>query len=119
VKRIDIEDDAVEYADDMRLLYRGEPFTGEAVELVGEQLLTQQFYVEGIRHGPEREWWLDGGALKSEGEMRHGSPVGVYRAWHHNGQLAEEREFGGDGRVTVARKWDKDGNPVDVPRRAR
>lgn len=117
--RIDLETDPVVYRNDGILEYEGEPFTGEVVEQLGDQLIAQQFYVDGIPHGPDREWWVDGGP-KSEGEIRHGMPTGIYRAWHRNGQLAEEREFADDGRVAVLRRWDEDGNPIEVAgRRAR
>ncbi|AXK86427.1 hypothetical protein IU436_22940 [Nocardia farcinica] len=120
MKRIDLAVDAVSYADDQRLEHDGEPFTGEVVEQVGGQLVSQQFYVDGLAHGPEREWWADGGR-KAEGEMRHGMPVGVHRFWHRNGQLAEEREFDDAGRMIRRRKWDENGDPVEIAagRRAR
>ncbi|WP_280494994.1 toxin-antitoxin system YwqK family antitoxin, partial [Nocardia farcinica] len=116
MKRIDLAVDAVSYADDQRLEHDGEPFTGEVVEQVGGQLVSQQFYVDGIAHGPEREWWADGGR-KAEGEMRHGMPVGVHRFWHRNGQLAEEREFDDAGRMIRRRKWDENGDPHEKPPR--
>ncbi|WP_040804587.1 toxin-antitoxin system YwqK family antitoxin [Nocardia concava] len=98
--------------DDLRLTFRGEPFTGEVVETIGDQLLSQEFYVAGVPHGPDREWWA-GGPLKSEGEVDYGRPKGIWRSWHHNGQLAEEREFNGRGHLTAVRRWDEAGNPIE------
>lgn len=64
--RIDLSRDGVNWDEDLRLVYRGELFTGEVVETVAGQLLSQSFYVNGIPDGPDREWWAEGG-LKSEG----------------------------------------------------
>ncbi|MGW4245443.1 toxin-antitoxin system YwqK family antitoxin [Nocardia sp. NPDC004722] len=103
--------DEIATDDDLRLTFRGEPFTGEVVETIGDQLLTQEFYVDGVPHGPDREWWADG-SLKSEGEVVYGRPQGTWRSWHPNGQIAEEREFNSKGHLTTVRKWDEDGNPI-------
>ncbi|MBF6289201.1 hypothetical protein IU457_23840 [Nocardia cyriacigeorgica] len=92
MKRIDLNIDETDSGDDLRLMYNGEPFTGEAVESVGDQLLSQEFYVDGIAHGTTREWWPNG-QLKMEGQLRHGLECGVFRRWHENGQLAAEKQF--------------------------
>lgn len=114
MKRIDYSVSRREIAtdDDLRLTYRGEPFTGEAVETIGDQLLFQVFYVDGIPHGPDREWWADG-PIKSEGQVNYGVPAGIWRTWHHNGQLASEQEFDDEGDPIETRTWDESGNPIE------
>jgi antitoxin component YwqK of YwqJK toxin-antitoxin module len=116
MNRIDLNFDPVTWDDDLRLQYRDEPFTGEVVETAAGQLLSQSFYVDGISHGPVREWWADG-RLKSEGEMKRGVDVGIFRSWHHNGRLKSEIEFSDDGTPLSRRDWDEEGN--FIPRRKR
>ncbi|MFF2808456.1 toxin-antitoxin system YwqK family antitoxin [Streptomyces sp. NPDC058000] len=107
--RIDHDDIATDA--DLRLEYRGVPFTGEVVEAIGDHLLSQMFYVEGIPHGPDREWWADGRPM-SEGQSDYGVPAGVWRKWHHNGQLAREQHFDSMGDPADIRTWDEDGHPT-------
>ncbi|MFF0542562.1 toxin-antitoxin system YwqK family antitoxin [Nocardia thailandica] len=113
-RRIDSSADGADIGTgaDLRLEYRGEPFTGEVVETVGEQLLSLTAYVDGIPHGLDLEWWADGGR-KSEGRVEHGLPVGVWRRWHHNGTLAVEKHFDDTGDLEDVRAWDEDGNEID------
>jgi antitoxin component YwqK of YwqJK toxin-antitoxin module len=115
--KIDLNSDAVTWDGDQRLLYRDEPFTGEAVETIGSRIISQTFYIDGIPDGIDREWWSDG-SPKSEGQNNHGLAVGTFRNWYVNGQLESEEEFAGDGTLLSRRKWDKDGNPVQ-PKRCR
>ncbi|MBF6063795.1 hypothetical protein IU500_24465 [Nocardia terpenica] len=110
-KRINANFDPVSWDDDLRLEYQGEPFTGEVVETLGDQLLSQEFYVNGIPHGPNREWWSNG-TLKLDGQARHGLPYGVFRTWHENGQLASEQHFSDDGQLHTVLEWDENGNPM-------
>lgn len=105
------DDEDMGTGDDLRLEYRGAPFTGEVVTSHEDRLLSQSFYVDGVQHGVDRKWWMDGQA-KSEGEVRNGVPVGVYREWHRNGQLAVEKDFDDNGNLRGVRKWDADGNLV-------
>ncbi|PSR58973.1 hypothetical protein C8258_30375 [Nocardia sp. MDA0666] len=112
MSRIDINTDPVDWGDDLRLEYQGEPYTGEVVETLGDQLLSQEFYVNGVRHGPSRKWWADG-HMMSEGEMVAGSPSGIFRKWHHNGRVSEEDHFDENGMLTVRHRWDEEGNSLD------
>lgn len=116
--RIDRNADPITHGTDLRLEYRGEPFTGEVVERAGEQLLSQEFYVDGVPHGPTREWWPDG-RRRAEGEMRHGLPHGTHRRWYADGRPEAERDFDEAGRLVSVRRWDEDGNPVEPGGRAR
>ncbi|MFJ4813839.1 toxin-antitoxin system YwqK family antitoxin [Streptomyces longwoodensis] len=110
--RIDIDDPEVDMDSMQRLLYRGELFTGEVVEHLGDALVSLECYEEGVRHGPNKEWYKDG-TLRSEGASRNGRPVGVSREWHPNGTLAHERVFAEDGLTMLAdSEWDEDGRPT-------
>ncbi|MFF5189746.1 toxin-antitoxin system YwqK family antitoxin [Streptomyces sp. NPDC000345] len=110
--RIDIDDPAVDMDHIQRLLYRGELFTGEVVEHLGGALVSLECYEDGLRHGPNREWYKDG-SLRSEGTAQRGRPVGVSREWHPNGTLAHERVFADDGLTMLSdHEWDEDGQPT-------
>ncbi|MFF8717802.1 toxin-antitoxin system YwqK family antitoxin [Streptomyces sp. NPDC015184] len=112
VTRIDIDDPEVDMDQGQRLLYRGELFTGEVEEYLGDALVSLDSYVEGVQHGPSREWYKDG-TLRSEATARTGLPVGTSREWHPNGVLAAEVEFSENGMTMVAeRRWDEEGRPT-------
>lgn len=114
MRRIDwSRDDAgIDHGDDLRLEFQGEPFTGEVVEEVDGELLSQDFYTNGVPDGPTREWWPNG-RLRAEGEVRFGLPRGVFREWHENGRLAVEKHFDDAGAVATALYWDEKGTPID------
>ncbi|MEU1520538.1 hypothetical protein ABZ490_52080 [Streptomyces sp. NPDC005811] len=110
--RIDVDDPEVDMDNRQRLLFRGELFTGEAVEHQDGALVSLECYEEGLRHGPNREWYEDG-RLRSEGTARRGRPVGVSRAWHPSGLLAHERVFADDGLTMLSdHEWDENGQPT-------
>ncbi|MET7856780.1 hypothetical protein ABZS81_06070 [Streptomyces sp. NPDC005318] len=75
-KRIDIDDSDVDMDPGQRLLYRGELFTGQVEERLGGVVVGLDPYVDGVPHGPSREWYEDG-ALRAEATARTGRPVGV------------------------------------------
>ncbi|MER6075434.1 toxin-antitoxin system YwqK family antitoxin [Streptomyces sp. NPDC001852] len=115
--RIDIDDPEVETDHSQRLLYRGEPFTGEVVEHFGGVLVSLENYEDGLANGQSREWYK-GGTLRSESMARQGRPVGLAREWHANGRLASERFFADDGLTMLSdREWDENGLPTRVWRR--
>jgi antitoxin component YwqK of YwqJK toxin-antitoxin module len=112
--RIDIDDPEVDMDHGQRLLYRGQPFTGEVEERSGGVVISLDVYVDGLQDGPSREWYKDG-TPRSEGMVRQGRPVGVTREWHPNGVLASEQVFADDGLTMLAdRQWDEEGLPTRV-----
>ncbi|MFJ1550237.1 toxin-antitoxin system YwqK family antitoxin [Streptomyces sp. NPDC088246] len=78
-----------------RVLYRGEPFTGEVAEYVGGQMVYLDVYAEGIRDGLSQGWYPDG-SRKSLGTVRNGVATGEFREWHPNGALKARRFFDDD-----------------------
>ncbi|MFJ1614815.1 toxin-antitoxin system YwqK family antitoxin [Streptomyces sp. NPDC088846] len=112
VTRIDIDDPEVDMDAGQRLLYRGELFTGEVEERLGDALVSLDSYVTGVQHGRSREWYKDG-TLRSEATAREGRPAGVSREWHANGTLAAEVVFAEDGPTVLSdRRWDEEGRPT-------
>lgn len=111
-ERIDIDDSDVDMDPGQRLLYRGKLFTGQVEERLRGVVVGLDSYVDGVPHGPSREWYEDG-VLRSEATARTGRPVGVSRAWHPNGTLAAEQTFAEDGLTMSAdRQWDEAGRPT-------
>lgn len=111
-RRIDIDDPEVDMDDAQRLLYQGNPFTGEVTEHLGGKLVSLDVYEEGVQNGPSREWYKDG-TPRSEGTVRDGLPRGEFREWHPNGVLASRKFFDDDG-LTLREEdqWAEDGRPT-------
>ncbi|WP_144584858.1 toxin-antitoxin system YwqK family antitoxin [Amycolatopsis rhizosphaerae] len=110
--RRDIDDGGI---DGPPLTYKGVPFTGEVVEAIGDQLLWQDFYVDGYRHGLAREWWADG-PLMAEGLMVWGHCRGVFRSWNHDGTLAKEQVFDDEEELIEVREDFGPARPDALPR---
>ncbi|MFF7854801.1 toxin-antitoxin system YwqK family antitoxin [Streptomyces sp. NPDC007904] len=111
-RRIDIDEPDVDMDDAQRLLYRGEPFTGEVTEHLDGKLVSLDAYAEGVRNGLSREWYKDG-TLRSEGTVRDGLPRGEFREWHPNGAPASRKVFADDGlTLREEHQWDEDGRPT-------
>ncbi|WP_392668307.1 toxin-antitoxin system YwqK family antitoxin [Streptomyces sp. LN785] len=111
-KPIDIDDPDVDMDPGGRLLHRGVLFTGEVEERSGGVVVSLDSYVDGVQHGPSRDWYK-GGVLRAEATARSGRPVGVSKAWYPNGTLATEQVFSEDGlTILVDRQWDETGRPT-------
>ncbi|MFB6782450.1 toxin-antitoxin system YwqK family antitoxin [Streptomyces sp. NPDC056352] len=112
VTRIDIDDPEADMDGAQCLLYRGAPFTGEVEERLGGVVVSLDSYVDGVQHGPGREWYKDG-ALRSEATARTGRPVGLSREWHPNDTPAVKQVFAEDGlTMLMDRRWDEAGRPT-------
>ncbi|MEV4440469.1 hypothetical protein AB0K09_15880 [Streptomyces sp. NPDC049577] len=109
MRRIDIDDPAVDMDDSQRLTYEGELFTGEAAEYQGRAMISLDTYSEGILDGPSLEWYPDG-AQRSVGAVRMGFPSGEFLEWHPNGQMSSKKVFSEDGQqLKEVYTWDEDG----------
>ncbi|MFF4602605.1 toxin-antitoxin system YwqK family antitoxin [Streptomyces sp. NPDC001339] len=117
VLRIDIDDPAVDIDHAQRVLYQGEPFTGEVAEYQDGHLISLDEYTDGILNGQSREWYLDG-VLRSEGIVRDARPMGEFNEWHRNGVLKSRKFF--DSAIASLREedtWDEHGVPLTSWRR--
>lgn len=109
VRRIDINDPAVDMDAGQRLLYDGEPFTGEVVEGFMEDPTSLETYRDGWLHGPWRLWYGPG-LPKAQGEFVNTGFVGEVLTWHYNGRL-ESRQLFSERSIELADyAWDEDGN---------
>ncbi|HJP76361.1 MAG TPA: hypothetical protein VJ914_18985 [Pseudonocardiaceae bacterium] len=101
-----------------RVLYQGEPFTGEVVETDEDGVVIRlNNYLDGKEEGAQREWFNDG-MLRSEYHATGGLPTGESREWHENGRLARRQEFDQYGHLRVREDWDEhgvaDGEPMNT-----
>ncbi|MFB7191768.1 toxin-antitoxin system YwqK family antitoxin [Streptomyces sp. NPDC056230] len=107
--RIDVDGPDVDMDNAQRLLYRGEPFTGEVAEYQSGHLISLDEYTEGVLNGLSREWYQDG-TLRSEGIVRDGRAAGEFKEWHPNGILKSRKFF--DNTLASLREeetWDENG----------
>ncbi|WSQ09217.1 hypothetical protein OG604_16365 [Streptomyces sp. NBC_01231] len=98
--RVSLDDPDVDLDYGLRLLYRGEPFTGEVEEYLAGHRVSLVTYEDGFRDGPYREWYKDG-TLSAEGVMRMGFVSGEFKRWHPNGVLAKHMINSEDGRTPL------------------
>ncbi|WP_189382337.1 toxin-antitoxin system YwqK family antitoxin [Streptosporangium nondiastaticum] len=88
-----------------RTCHEGGLLTGEVEERTDTgQIELLSTYFQGVEHGRQQEWWPDG-TKRADGVTRLGSPVGEWRYWHANGQLAELVVFDDNGREMTRRRW--------------
>jgi antitoxin component YwqK of YwqJK toxin-antitoxin module len=77
---VDYED--ITFVEDLRAFYRGEKFTGRAVERDKNGRVTAIIeFVGGIQNGSEREYYPNG-TLASETIYKTGIPHGLSKSWH-------------------------------------
>jgi antitoxin component YwqK of YwqJK toxin-antitoxin module len=116
--RIDIMDPDVDLDMAQRYTYRGELYTGEAVEFGPNGKIVGLWTIEnGLKDGPQKGWYADG-TLESEGVSRRGLPIGQWRDWHPNGKLKTLSLFNDSGELLSVREWAPDGTelPPSTPR---
>ncbi|MFE7045861.1 toxin-antitoxin system YwqK family antitoxin [Streptomyces atratus] len=95
MRRIDIDAPDVDMDGAQRVLYRGEPFTGEVAEFQGGHLISLDEYTDGVLNGMSREWYQDG-TLRSEGVTQNGRALGEFKEWHPNGGVKSRKFFDRD-----------------------
>lgn len=116
---------------DRRTLRHG---TGEMLHFhANGQLARQASFVEGMRHGPRRQWYENGqlmsealfnngvlhgevteyhqsGQTSSRSEWAYGRREGDFESWHPNGQRHIIAAYKNDLLQGEAREWHEDGN---------
>lgn len=106
--------DELTHDEDGRMMLRGVPLTGIALESWPDGSLASEIsFRDGLQHGPTIGWHPNG--EKSE-EVRYdsGRALGIRRQWHENGVLKLEEEIGFDGFQVRVAEWDEDGVPSVV-----
>ncbi|HEX7657936.1 MAG TPA: hypothetical protein VF444_00545 [Pseudonocardiaceae bacterium] len=112
VNQIDIDDPEVGGDLNGRITYRGQLYTGEAIEYGpdGHRIALTNF-TDGVKDGIEKEWYPDGSPLM-EGMSKHGSAVGEWRQWFPDGRLKQLNVFDDKGRHLSRKIWDENGNLI-------
>jgi len=75
------------------MLYEGVPFTGVAFENWPDGALRCEVpYLEGYKHGVEREWYQSG-QVKEESELSNGGSHGKHTEWDEGGRIVVEAMY--------------------------
>jgi len=103
-----VEFNSLDSDEDGVMFYRGQPFTGIAVDYwPNGQLETEQYYELGTEYGRIRSWH-DNGVLSLEATLQAACVQGIGREWHRNGQLKEEYEVE-EAIYLWKKEWDEEG----------
>ncbi|WP_159068813.1 toxin-antitoxin system YwqK family antitoxin [Nocardiopsis alba] len=109
MKRVNEEELEYDYDAYGAALLDGEPFTGEAIEILGGAVVGLTTFVSGMEDGPQVEWY-GSGQIRSEGQVsRVAGAIGVWSEWNESGQLVERKEFNEKGKLISLRQWDGNG----------
>ena len=91
-------------------LYKGMPFTGEAVIYENGARVGLRTFVEGSEDGP-RLRWSPSGKLVAQGVFRSAiGPVGAWHEWDEEGRLLSETIYDALGNRIIFRGMDEAGN---------
>ncbi|WP_107654178.1 toxin-antitoxin system YwqK family antitoxin [Nocardia suismassiliense] len=115
---IDVDDPDADMSNEYsQMFYRGERYTGEAVERGADGTIIGLWtFVDGFEEGPSKSWYPDG-APKHTGMVARNRPVGEWREWYPDGRLQEVSVFDGPGKLVSRKKWDENGVLIDeIPR---
>lgn len=107
-----VQFDQLTHDDDGRMMLRGIPVTGVALEYWPDGSLASEIsFRDGLQHGLTVGWHPNG--EKSEEVLYDsGCAVGIRRQWHANGVLKLEEEIGADGFQLRIAEWDENGVSV-------
>ena len=105
-----IDENELGFGPDYYYYYRGERFTGTAVEKLKGKAAEESNYTNGIPDGLDREW-DENGTLIFEMQWEMGAQEGWKRGWYLDGKLLPEALYECDVMVQH-RIWDKEGNLV-------
>ena len=93
--------------------YRGEPYTGQAVELHPDGTIAARWsFVDGLDDGPSQAWYEDGSPA-SVGTTQRGLPVGEWREWRRDGTLATLVVYARPGSLRLHKRWDQHGTLIE------
>ncbi|HZW62098.1 MAG TPA: hypothetical protein VFF15_00480 [Flavobacteriaceae bacterium] len=95
-------------------LYNGIPFTGIIEEYFNgtSQLLSEGEYRDGVIHGRQVEYFLNG-QIETEYYEKYGGFYGAKKYWNEQGALIYHEEFSDEGVSLWAKKYDDQGNLTD------
>ncbi|WP_257454893.1 toxin-antitoxin system YwqK family antitoxin [Archangium lipolyticum] len=108
IPRVHFDELELVVRDGYYLYWKGQPFTGFAVEFFPDGTLQSEVHhVDGIENGPKREWFPSG-KLMEEANLWNGGLHGYERVWDEQGRLRSERR-GEFGIPITEKRWDEHG----------
>ena len=105
VAKVVVDGDKIELRDGL-FYFKGEPFTGGAVEKA-DNGQTETTYKDGKKHG--LEFSHRNGQKSSERTWKNDKKDGLWTSWYDNGQKWFEKTYE-NGKKISEKWWDKDGN---------
>jgi hypothetical protein len=103
--------DELELSNDLLILWKGQPFTGFAVEFYPDgRLASEVMHVDGMKHGLSRSWY-DSGQLMDEETYWLDGLHGYCREWAEQGRLVSE-VLGELGIQIAEKRWDDQGRLI-------
>ncbi len=107
--RVNFEE--LDLGDDQLIVWKGQPFTGVAVEFFPDgKLCSEVPHLNGVRHGLLRAWHPSG-QLREETSLWQGGLHGYERIWDEQGRLISE-VIGELGIEIAEKRWDEQGRLV-------
>ncbi|MEC8928804.1 MAG: hypothetical protein VX705_06300 [Verrucomicrobiota bacterium] len=93
--------------------YKGQPYTGWAIERYDNgRLKHKEFLQTGLQHGLTRDWY-ENGQLSVEINWHHGLPDGLEVMWHQNGNV-HVVNYWQRGMVLIKKAWNESGVPMKI-----
>jgi antitoxin component YwqK of YwqJK toxin-antitoxin module len=105
VAKVVVDGDKIELRDGL-FYFKGEPFTGVAVEKA-DNGQTETTYKDGKKHG--LEFSHRNGQKSEERTWKNDKKDGLWTSWYDNGQKWFEKTYE-NGKKISEKWWDKDGN---------
>lgn len=106
-----VDFDELDLGDDQLITWKGQPFTGVAVEFFPDgRACSEVPHLNGLRHGLMRGWHPSG-LLRKEATLWYGGLHGYMREWDEQGHLISEAL--GELGIGIAEKmWDEQGRLI-------
>jgi hypothetical protein len=106
-----VDFDALDLGDEQLVVWKGQPFTGVAVEFFPNgKPCSEVPHIEGVRHGLLRAWHPSG-QLREEASLWYKGLHGYERIWDEQGRLVSER-IGALGIAIAEKRWDEQGRLI-------
>jgi hypothetical protein len=106
-----VDFDELDIGEDQLMVWRGQPFTGIAVEFFPDgKPCSEVPHVNGLMHGTLRAWHPSG-QLREEASLWYGALHGYQREWDEQGRLVSE-VLGELGTGVAEKRWDEHGRLI-------